>query len=227
MRSALRASALSSFIMVSTVAGAAHAITDPAQSPQQPPPNGAVVMGQPGQPGQPVQLQQPPPQRMGVWLQARAGGGIEFLGGTRGNAFASVAGGYVLPQGIGFTVYGGGRYLFAPICDSVSRCTGPAGSGVLDIEIGLVLRYTALPDARLHPVGEIGGQVHILPAPNAFGIGYGGQVAAGIEFDLTASLSFDVLARAQLLVAGWDNRSAISDMLGVRIEPVLGLTYYF
>jgi hypothetical protein len=219
-----RAAALSSFVIVSLSAASALAITDPSQ----PPEGTAVVMGQPPPPpqGAPAQVMGAPPPRIGAWLQARAGGGLQFMGGTQGNAFGSLAGGYVLPQGVGFTGYGSARYLFSPTC-SGANCTGAAGAGYLDIELGLILRYTALPQARLHPVGEIGGQIHVMPAGRAFGLGYGGQLAAGIEFDLTDSLSLDALARGQVFVTAWSNSSGIPDLIGVRIEPVVGLTYYF
>lgn len=234
MRSAIRTSALCSLIAVSMVASNALAITDPSQQPQ--PNNGnVVVMGQPQQ-GQPVQqgpVQQPPPQRMGVWLQARAGGGVEFMGGTQGNAFGSIAAGYIRPEGFGVTLYGAGRYMFSPVCNSVdvSRgCTSSTGAGLLDVEIGIVGRYTALPQSRLHPIAELGGQIHIMPFENGFGFGYGGQLAAGIEFDLTESLSFDVLARGQLFYAYFARAGSAADVggfLGFRIEPVVGLTLYF
>jgi hypothetical protein len=211
------------------VASSALAITDPSQQPQ--PNNGnVVVMGQPVQQGP---VQQPPPQRMGVWLQARAGGGIEFMGGTQGNAFGSIAAGYIRPEGFGVTLYGAGRYMFSPVCNSLDvgrGCTSSTGAGLLDVEIGIVGRYTALPQSRLHPIAELGGQIHIMPFENGFGFGYGGQLAAGIEFDLTESLSFDVLARGQLLYAYFARAGSAADVggfLGFRIEPVLGLTLYF
>lgn len=231
MRSAIRTSALCSFVAASMVASSALAITDPSTQPQ--PNNGnTVVMGQPQQ-GQPVQqgpVQQPPPQRMGIWLQARAGGGVEFMGGTQGNAFGSIAAGYIRPEGFGVTLYGAGRYMFSPVCntDATRGCTG--SGGLLDVEIGIVGRYTALPQSRLHPIAELGGQIHIMPFENGFGFGYGGQLAAGIEFDLTESLSLDVLARGQLLYAYFARAGSASDVggfLGFRIEPVVGLTLYF
>lgn len=250
MRTVLRSSILSSSLAFALVASSAHAITDPAQSPQQPPPQqtnpdgSAVVMSQPGQqPGQPVMMQQPPPQRMGVWAQARLGGGVEWHGthvdgsgtvqtGPRGNAFAMIAGGYQLPNRIGFSVYGGGRYLFSRICDGNRRCTGDPGTGVLDIEIGLLIRYTALEQSRLHPVAEIGGQIHIMPAPQAFGFGYGGQLSAGIEFDVTSNFSIDAMLRGQLFLSGWGTtvRGSAYDvdgLFGFRIEPMLGATLYW
>jgi hypothetical protein len=230
MRTALRASALSSFALTSALAGSAHAITDPSQPQQDPNQGNVVVMGQPGQPapGQPAVVQQPPPPRLGIWGQLRAGGGVEFHGlpGPRGNAFGMLAGGYNLPSGVGFSLYAGGRYLFNRICDGDGDCTGPDGSGVLDIEVGLLLRYTAFPQSRLHPVGEIGGQIHILPAPAAFGIGYGAQAGVGLEFDLTPSISFDAMLRGQLFVTGWSNASRVNDLLGVRVEPMIGMTLY-
>lgn len=231
MRSAIRTSALCSFVAASMVASSALAITDPSQQPN----NGnVVVMGQPQQ-GQPMQqgpVQQPPPQRLGFWLQARAGGGVQFLGGTQGNAFGSVAFGYIRPEGFGVTVYGTGRYMFSPVCNSdVSNgCTSRVGAGLLDVEIGVIGRYTALPQSRLHPIAELGGQIHIMPFENGFGFGYGGQLAAGIEFDLTESLSFDVLARGQLFYAYFARAGSAADVggfLGFRIEPVVGLTLYF
>jgi hypothetical protein len=225
MRSAIRTSALCSFIAISIVASSALAITDPAQ-PQ--PNNGSVVvMGQPQQ----GPVQPPPPPRLGLWLQARAGGGIQFLGGTQGNAFGTLAAGYIRPEGFGVTLYGTGRYIFSPVCSSVGGgCTSASGAGLLDIELGVVGRYTALPQSRLHPVAEVGGQIHILPFESGLGFGYGGQLAAGIEFDLTESLSFDVLARAQLFYAYFARAGFLTDVggfLGFRIEPVLGLTLYF
>jgi hypothetical protein len=223
MRSAIRTSALCSFVAVSIVASSALAITDPAQ-PQ--PNNGSVVvMGQPQQ-GQPVQqgpVQPPPPPRLGLWLQARAGGGIQFLGGTRGNAFGTLAAGYIRPEGFGVTLYGTGRYIFSPVCgSSYSGCTSASGAGLFDLEIGVVGRYTALPQSRVHPVAEAGGQIHIM-YESGFMFGWGLQLAAGVEFDLTESLSFDVLARGQLVIPYF---GAIGD-LGLRLEPVLGLTLYF
>jgi hypothetical protein len=220
MQRASRAAALSSFVILSLSAASAEAITDPSQSPD----GTAVLVGQPSPPP-PNQPMMAPPPRIGAWLQARAGGGLQFMGGTQGNAFGSLAGGYVMPNGVGFTGYGGARYLFSPTCNG--GCTGPAGAGYLDIELGLILRYTALPQARLHPVGEIGGQIHVMPAQQAFGLGYGGQLAAGIEFDLTDSLSFDALLRGQVLVTAWNNSSRVGDIIGFRVEPVVGLTYYF
>jgi hypothetical protein len=213
------------------VASSALAITDPSQQPQQPPPNGGntVVMGQPNQGMQQGPVQQPPPQRMGFWLQARAGGGVQFMGGTQGNAFGSIAAGYIRPEGFGVTLYGAGRYIFSPVCNSGGvNCTG--SGGLLDVEIGIVGRYTALPQSRLHPIAELGGQIHILPFENGFGFGYGGQLAAGIEFDLTESLSLDVLARGQIMYAYFARGPGVADVggfLGGRIEPVVGLTLYF
>lgn len=232
MRSAIRASALCSFAAVSVLAGNALAITDPAQQPQDPNAGQPVVMGQPQQGAQPGMqpgmqqgpVQQPPPQRMGVWIQARAGGGVQFMGGTQGNAFGSIAAGYIRPEGFGVTIYGAGRYIFSPVCNGVCNDTG----GFLDIELGIVGRYTALPQARLHPIAELGAQVHIMPSAS-FGLGAGVQLAGGIEFDLTESLSLDLLLRGQFLWATYGERSRgfPGEFLGGRIEPVVGLTLYF
>ena len=218
------------FMATLTIASTSFAITDPSQ-PQQPPPppnqGGPVVMTQ--QPNQPpanqVQMQQAPPQRLGLWAQARAGGGIDFFGGTHGAAMVQIGGGYITPQGFGLTLYGSGRYMFGSPCNGV-LCA--SNGGLLDIDIGIVARYTALPQARLHPVAELGVQIHVMPGDNYFGFGYGGQIALGGEFDLTDSLSLDILLRGQLLYAGFASRT-LSDfgLLGLRVEPMIGLTYYF
>jgi hypothetical protein len=232
MHTALRPNVLCSFFVATAIAGSAHAITDPAQSP--PPPNGnVVVMGQAGVQQQPVQVvQPPPPPRLGIWAQGRIGGGLEWHGlvgpgtaGARGNAFAMIAGGYTMPNGVGFSLYGGGRYLFSPICDNVRNCTGAPGSGVVDVEIGILVRYTALAQARLHPIAEAGGQIHILPIAAGLGFGYGGQLSLGLEFDVTANFSIDLLARGQLFVTGWP--TPMRDLLGFRVEPMLGATLYW
>lgn len=220
------------FVATLSMGATSFAITDPSQAPP-PPPNqgGPVVMTQPTQapPNGQVQVQQPPPQRLGLWAQARAGGGIDFFGGTHGSAMVQVGGGYITPQGFGITLYGSGRYMFSSPCSSPTSMTGCASNGgLLDIDIGIVARYTALPQARFHPVAEIGGQIHVMPGENYFGFGYGGQLSLGGEFDLTDSLSLDVLLRGQLFYAAFASRSLADwGALGLRIEPMVGLTYYF
>jgi hypothetical protein len=221
-------SSIAGFLVTTSLAATSFAITDPAQAP--PPPNqgqAPVVMTQQQQPmPNQVQVQQPPPPRLGLWAQGRVGGGIDFFGGAHGAALGQVGGGYITPNGVGITIYGAGRYMFSPPC-ALGTCASTNG-GLLDIEIGIVARYTALPQARLHPVAELGAQLHLMPGENHFGVGYGGQLAVGAEFDLTDSLSLDVLARAQLFYAQFRSPTHTDfALIGFRIEPMLGLTYYF
>ncbi|MDP3273730.1 MAG: hypothetical protein Q8Q09_00950 [Deltaproteobacteria bacterium] len=195
------------FAAVSCASLSAFAIADPND------PNAQVqVQQQPvQQQQQPVMVEQPAP-RLGVWGQARAIGGVQFGPGIQGTSALELGIGYIQPSGVSYTGYLDLGYIFGPFAGYNGR-------------IGGLLRYTAMPQVRLHPVGEIGLEAELTLGNNFLDLGASVTLGAGIELDLTNSLSLDIMARGHIGYM-FTSRSVPNFIFG-RIEPMIGLTLYF
>jgi hypothetical protein len=189
---------------------------------QQPPP----VAYQAPPVAQPVPQQQQP-GHAGIFFRGRLGPSFPTLGplasaGAPGGAISGVLG-FQAREGYSGAIEVGGRTHFGD------------GGGAFGLHGALTLRYTALPALAIHPVieGTAGYQYFYVWHSNA---GTGGDSfnyylsgALGLEYDLTPSLSIELLVRGDLLPSGvaWGGSPPSSAWaIDLAITPVLGVSLY-
>jgi hypothetical protein len=236
MQSIGRASAFALCLATSLAASGALAADDPyAQQPQPqyqaPPP---VVMGGTAQAGQPVQPQPVQPatnqeEHAGIYFQGRLGPSIPLLGplaaaGAIGGTASGIVG-FQAREGYGAGIELGGRAHFG-------------SSSAWGFHAAATFRYTALPELAIHPFAEFSFGLQVLGVSHDVrggeaAVGYYLSGALGLEYDLTSSLSLDLLVRADLLPSGsaWGSSSTVPTAGGNRvfdvpISPMVGLTLY-